>query len=906
MRITHSKSSRDAKNYYAFSDYYDSGPSQLKGAWFGRGATMLGLEGDVEKELFDRLIDNLLPFEDKRLTQRNRPDRRVGTDITLSAPKSVSLLWGVTQDQEILQAVQDAAHETYACLEQDVQTRVNQKRGTMTLAKTGNLVGASWLHTTARPVDGHPDPQLHVHGFVLNATNTGNRWTAADLSAVVRDSGYYEAIFQSRLAGKIASIGYPVERSERDFEIAGVTRQTIEKFSRRTSLIEKLAEEKGVTDSAAKGSLGAQTRDKKSTNLVPEGQLPAFWRQRLTDEEAATLKAIAAKDYVPQKQKEAAGKAVDFATDHCFELKSVVRERELLREAIRHGIGQTSVADIHQQVANRDWIKEGEGENTLLSTRKVLAEEQALLAFARSGRGQVSALALGHAIEREWFSDEQKTAVTGLLESNDRLQILRGVAGSGKTSLMSEAIDAMKKNGNHVTVLAPTAKAAHGVLREQEGFDAETLAYFLKNEQKQNDAKHGVIWVDEAGLIGTQDLAELTRVASQIDARIILSGDSQQHQPVARGLPLRLLESDAGIKPHQVSTIRRQRGEYRHAVTSLSRGDVDAGLDQLEKLGFIKEIDDDQQRNEQLARDYADSIQVKKSCLVVAPTHAERESVTEAIRSELRSRGKITGKEQSIVTLRSKRLTEAQRGDATSYSPGDVVEFVTKGKGGYKPGDRLTIESVADGRVLAGTPDGMASVPIESPKSFDVYRPHNSNFAEGDLLRITKNRRPDRNSSAKRLNNGTVLTLKGFTGSGDLKLSNGQTVPAEWGHFDHGTTVTSYASQGQTFDRVLVAQSSLSFPASSPEQAYVSVSRGREQVTIYTDDRVALRQAVKQSHQAMNASDLIPNSVQEEIAANGRLKEAIERARTQAQRFAAKQIERIREWVSAHQPQHAR
>ncbi len=179
----------------------------------------------------------------------------------------------------------EALSDTLTYLEQDAQTRVNHARGVMSLQKTGNIVGASWLHTTSRPVDGWPDPNLHVHCFVINATHTGNRWTAVDLSSVVRDSGFYEAIFQSRLAENIVKLGYPVSRNAKDFEIEGVSRQTIDKFSRRTAVIEEAAKAGGITNAKEKGSLGAKTRDKKSTSEVPVAELPAKWQSVMNGSE---------------------------------------------------------------------------------------------------------------------------------------------------------------------------------------------------------------------------------------------------------------------------------------------------------------------------------------------------------------------------------------------------------------------------------------------------------------------------------------------------------------------------------------------------------------------------------------------------------------------------------------------
>lgn len=901
MRITHSKNAANSKRYFELSDYLDHDPnSVLKGHWFGTGAKLLGLSGEVEKELFDRLVDNQMPFDDERLTQRQRSDRRVGTDLTFSAPKSVSLLWAVTQDNDILKAVQESAHQTLEDVEQDAQTRINHRRGHMTLAKTRNIVGASWLHTTSRPVDGYPDPNLHVHSFVINATKAGDRWTAVDLSAVVRDSGYYEAVFQSRLAENLTALGYPIERSDRDFEIAGIERSTIDKFSRRTALIEQEAKDRGITNSFEKGQLGAQTRDKKSDSEIPISDLPDKWQSLLCPSEAAIFNQLAGQIATGHHDSRTVSKAVDFAVDHVFERDSVVRGRQLEKSAILHGIGNATVDQIRGELDGRPLIREGAEDQMLVSTREVLAEEQALLSFVKTGKGQYRPLAPDHQITRDWLSDEQKNAISGLLNSHDRVVIIRGIAGSGKTTMMHEAIDAIEENGKRVTVLAPTAEAAHDVLAEQEGFSADTLARFLVDESLQKQSAGGVVWVDEGALVGTRDLARLAEISNSINARIVLSGDAKQHQPVAAGLPFQLLEDQAGVKPFEVKTIRRQEKEdYREAVSSLSRGEAGEGLKQLDKLGFVSEIDDDDARYKQLAVDYADSIEQQKSTLVIAPTHAERDVVTHAIRQELKSRGVISGTDHTISTLHSKRLTEAERSDPAMFASGDVIEFMTRGKGGYKPGDRLIVSKTEGDRVLANGPGGQVEIPIDSPKSFDVYSKVERQVAKGDVLRITKNRRPDRHSGEKRLNNGTLVTLTGVTKTGDLQLSNGQTVASDWGHVDYGNVLTSYASQGKTFDRVLVAQSNLSFPASDPAQLYVSASRAREKMMIYTDDKSDLLAAVSKQRLAMNASDLIGVSSQTTTReAPHRLRQQFERLRRNTINFAAQRWNQLQQRLS--------
>src|SRR3984957_9610040 len=169
LRITQQNSAKDAKGYYATADYYSEG-QELVGSWGGKGASRLGLEGMVDKFSFDRLCDNLDPKTGKTLTVRTRAERRVGYDFTFSVPKSVSLLYGRTGDHHILDAFRSSVNETMREMEGEMKTRV--RIGSQDDDRvTGNMVWGEFIHTTSRPVDGIPDPQLHSHVFVFNSTS---------------------------------------------------------------------------------------------------------------------------------------------------------------------------------------------------------------------------------------------------------------------------------------------------------------------------------------------------------------------------------------------------------------------------------------------------------------------------------------------------------------------------------------------------------------------------------------------------------------------------------------------------------------------------------------------------------------------------------------------------------------
>src|SRR5271166_4970557 len=127
IRVTQQDSAKAAKSYYATADYYSEG-QELVGSWGGKGAARLGLEGTVDKASFDQLCDNRDPRTGKPLTVRTRSERTVGYDFTFSVPKSVSLLYAMSGDEDILEAFRGAVDETMCEMEAEMKTRVRRSR----------------------------------------------------------------------------------------------------------------------------------------------------------------------------------------------------------------------------------------------------------------------------------------------------------------------------------------------------------------------------------------------------------------------------------------------------------------------------------------------------------------------------------------------------------------------------------------------------------------------------------------------------------------------------------------------------------------------------------------------------------------------------------------------------------
>lgn len=879
------KDAAAAKKYYSRehnpSDYYFL--DQDKGIWTGKLAERLGLSGEVQQHHFDRMCDHLHPFKDESLTLRKNEGRRVSTDISFSCTKSVSMLALMTKDERIFQLLRDAATQTLALMEQNAGTRVRRNKQERTV-KTGEWAAAMFVHTTSRPAkEGQPpDCQLHLHAAVLNCTASDEDPTkrkALDMTYVYKDLPFYEQVFHSIVAKGIEHMGYGIERrgiGRVNYEIASVTRDMIWKFSSRTKQISDEIKRLGITDPKVMDKMAESTRLPKGQSQWSDKALMQSWWDKLTPEEEHRLKNADKWGRVPTATP---AQALDRAIEHWFAKQSVVQDKRLLEYALRCGIGSVTLEQIEKELANREWIGTiNQDDQRLLTTPAMAQIEGRILGKACEGRGKCDPLGKplkdGKTKDGLVLDEYQYKAASQLLNNTDRISVLIGKAGVGKTTVMRSVRDGIEANKQKVIALAPSAEASRGVQRDEGFKDATTVADFLDKPALQRKAHGQVIWCDEASMLGVKDMDTLIKTAEKSKARLVLSGDTGQHRAVDAGDSLRLLVEHGQVRPVHLDRIRRQQNTlYRKAVEFISKGRVHSAWDQLEKMGAIIEHEDDRRRHHELAREYIKAVQNGETVMAIAPTHSEGRKVTEHIRTHLKVHGMVEGAERDWTYHRNLHLSTADKKQAAAYERTQRV-FFHKACPGIQAGSRFKVLGVSNNKVWVNREGtvGMQGLPLKYASRFSVYQPETIGVSKGDLLRVTQNTKTL--DGKTQLNNASMMRCVGFDGGGNMKVqhlkSRGKaktmTIEKDNGHFNHGVCITSHSSQSRTIDVILGALGVESLPAINLKQFYVTLSRGRKRCAMFCSDASRVKYAIGGDDDRMLATELLKSrSIRERI-----------------------------------------
>ena len=894
-------------SYYERDGYYakDDPAHREASAWVGKGASDLGLEGNIDPDIFKAVLEGEVPDGAGLRLGRKDGDgvfhHRPGRDITLSAPKSVSLVALVGGDDRVIGAHDRAANRTLAWIETNVvQTRMKDPdTGHMVRVGGQKMVAALFRHDTSRNLD----PQIHTHAVIANMVRgEDGKWRTMANERLYASKMLIGTLYRSELAGELVKLGYGIKKTHADgrFEIAGVPRQVVEAFSTRRAEIEAAMAGRGLGDPGEDQRLAERvslmTRAHKRD--VDKAALRRSWEQQASDlgfdaqpfaagaVQRRTAKAPG-REHGPEALSPSgdgratertietnADQAVAWAVAHLSEREAVFARTDLLAATLAWNPGAVAIGEAEDALARLEKAGALHAANLpvsreLLTTDKAIADEKETVALMQEGRGRgavpMRGRIVGKALRNGPLTAGQKEAVKLIVSDKDRVVGVQGYAGTGKTTMLNRARALLEKRGFEVAGLAPSASAAR-TLATEAGIESETLQRFLaryagiiegrltpKGRREMRTAfRKTVLVVDEGSLASTVQTRDLLRIADTLRLpRVVLIGDQKQLDAVDAGKPFAQLQR-AGMKTVVMDEIMRQHdADLKAAVEASLAGDVKRAF---EKLGAnVAEVKPDNIAGAAAARWFKLSPAERESTGLMAPSHALRERINAIVRERLIRDGVVRGPAMDTERLISRGYTNAEKALAANYAPGDVIAFHRPYKRlGIGKGDELRVTSMdhvtddvrlADrtGRAVAWKPGRLAA----RTGGVEVYRPDAIELREGDRIRWT------RNDAGRGLVNSQTAEVAGVKhGAVTFRLEDGRSLDMREGdpqlrHIDRAWASTVHAFQGRTVDTVIAAMEANHPHLTTQKTLYVEISRARRRAELVTDDRDALRERLE-------------------------------------------------------------
>lgn len=889
-------SAEGAASYYLdVANYYAQDSKSIR--WLGRGAKELGLEGkSVEKEQMVVLLSGCLP--DGRQLGRIDKDgihHRPGFDMTLSAPKSFSILLETGADPRLAKLLDDTVEWFVEEMEKEfAQTRqvVNDK---VDYVDTHNFVVSAFRQPNSRA----GDPQSHVHLVVQNMTHCQDgKWRslASDMNGrkgvveqIMKHHIYGGLKFRNKLANGTKALGYElVSDGEGLWEIKGVPDGLLTHFSKRRQAIEALMEEKGWQGAKASSLAAQKTKiDKEEMDLQQ-------WRDNIVQEckefgfdphhfvnsikpQQSLLQTIVQKVKARFQNKEVllmehARESIHVAIESVSQQHAVFDKRALKKEALKYSIASDHLIDErlidkaleehvkkhHLYEAQHPYTKE-----SLFTTPWQLTLESETIARIEEGKNSINPITSKSKVkafinDKEStlnfsLSDSQKKAMTSFLTTSDRFIAIQGYAGTGKTTMLRLTQELALSYGYTLRGVTAGSSAANE-LATKGGMDANTFAKELGRLQKENhDLSKTIFVVDEASMLSNPQGHQIIKLVEQFNSQLKIIGDKAQLPSPSSGRLFSIMQEYGIDTVAMTHNLRQTNPRLKESAMHVSKGEV---YDAIEKLTHVHVEDTYLKRIDLMAKTWLSlSSEEREQTLCFAPTHRNRQDITSLVRQSLQKEGELKGTEHQQIVLKERPLTSIKLRQSLYYSPQDVIRFNTKiTRYAIKPGDYFVVGEVTEEHKKNNTLSltstegkevlfSLNALPQFKTQNKDLERPveiytqGHLDLMEGDKIQWKRNSQKYgiRNSEL-----GTISTINEHhieIVTQDKKSIVLTHDAAELKHLDHGYVLTTYAAQGKDKKRGLGLIESCNRFAATNQNFYVEVTRAIESMSIVTDDK---------------------------------------------------------------------
>lgn len=912
------------KDDFVSGQYYTDEKAGEVSMWGGGGAAAVVLTGPVTREAFAKVLDGELPSGERTLDGKGV--RRPGYDLTFSAPKSVSVMAYIAGDKRILGP--DGVHtkavqQTMAWVEKNLaETRITRD-GSTSSVKTGNLVYALFQHDTSRALD----PQAHIHAIVANMTRgPDGKMHALHADRIWSGNSVIGSIYHSFLRAELERIGYKTELTGKHgtFEIAGVPKAVLEAFSQRRADIVQAAEKLGIKSTQGMRDVTQRTRDPK-LNIEDRDGLSKDWIDKATalgftgaELLAAAQAASQARDASPLARGfQTISEAVNVARETVAGLlrspdplvdrglarlaqstgqanaqlavASAIRihgQREaafethrVAKTALDLGLKDVTIGHVEariEQLLAKGKILPGEikanGRTVAaVTTPEALRTEERILAMVEAGKGTATPIlpaadAPGRlqAASPVELNAGQLAAATLLVSSPDRIVVVQGVAGAGKSTMLQATATVAREEGKKVLGLAFQNKMVTDLregLKPREmsvedmqaaGIAAQTIASFIwENEKhvtnpntpeaqaKRVEMKDTIIVVDETSMVSDPDMLKLMTIAGALGIeRLGEIGDRQQLQPIDRGKSFSVQQA-AGVTMARMDENIRQRTDELRTVAALTN--AGKASEALRVLGD-KVIEDGSPADKAAELWLALSTEERGKTSIFASGREARATINAKVQEGLIADGTLKGDGLALSVHQSVNLTREELRYAHAYKVGQTLHIqgsvpevnLRHGSAKVKRVFASKVEVESNGRRVRFEPQRIN--PLIDRDRLQLTTLETVRIYEGDRIHWTAN------DKERGIVNATMATVRAIDGDRvTVELASKETLTLEKGdemlsRLDLAYALNAHMAQGVTADRAIGVMHSYESNLSNQRLTNVVVTRVRDDLIMVVDN----------------------------------------------------------------------
>lgn len=821
---------KQASSYYEKDNYYCR-RDDLDNSWQGKLKDKLGLEDQVHKAEFDHLVQ--------------MRKERAGFDLCFSAPKSVSVAMAM---DDSLRADMIKAHDAAVASvlqkieEREIGTRITKNNITEHI-KTGNMIAAKFRHYVSRA----NDPQLHDHCVILNQTMHDGKLMAVDNPDLYKNKILYGQMYRNELAAELLKRGYDLSVTDAQrgfFELKGVPEAALEQFSQRRQEIEsKLKDWDTYGGKAAEKAvlLTRQAKEHRDLDALTES-----WRTTLNEMGGVQIERAEGPILRTEEEKR---QAFEQAVARLERKEFAFSEKELKQAALAAGVGSGITEEEYGKLLqeysgkSKDLVPIGPRLDqpdgpSYYTTRRNLETEKAIFQSVAAGKDSLPGLSRaeaerylkGFVYEKGELNEQQHAAAVKIVTSRDQYIAVQGLAGTGKTYMLSYVRQVLEKEGYTVTGAAFAGKAADG-LQADSGIKSGTIHSLLnrlereagnmKPEENFEDktrwnleglqkALGGTeVWViDEAGMVNNDLMKSLMEAAKIRDAKVILMGDDKQLPPIGVGNAFGTLVQTGKIGAMVIDNIMRQK-DAPHLLESVKEAVLGNTGKSIDLLGDnVIEIKRPKARFEAIVKEYTRlSPEEQKNTVILTAANKDRMKLNQDIRAELKRQDSLAdGKEFKVETAQG-------RSQVREFSAGDKIIFLQNdNRQGVKNGQTGIIDRI-----------------------------------DGHKLTVT---------------------------SGDKKLEIDLN---QYKKIDHGYAMTTHKAQGITVGRVLIQMDSQQANMNNRNAYYVNISRAKYEVKVFTDNVKEMRNQVRDFARKLTSEDFGPKKDEPKKTLSQHVEEAVKK-----------------------------